>query len=151
MFHRALFAVLPLLLLSACSDCCTEVVREPAPRAVELEIEVYDPFTGGVWEGVGVRIAQADQEWSGCVCVSPYANDFALTDRTGLVYLSPFGLAAAEVGFVEDAAGQAVLYPGAFEDEADVLLEVWAPGFDPVFVEVSLSWGQPYRFVSVPF
>ncbi|MDA0375287.1 MAG: hypothetical protein O2865_16000 [Planctomycetota bacterium] len=151
MFQRALVAVLLLLSLSACSDCCTTVVREPAPRAVELEIEVYDPFTGGVWEGVGVRVVQANQEWSGCVCVSPYANDFALTDRTGLTYFSPFALAAAEVGFVEDGAGQAVLYPDVFEDEADLLLEVWAPGFDPVFVEVPLSYGQPYRFVSVPF
>ena len=59
MVHRALLAVLLLLPLSACSDCCTEVVSEPAPRAVELEIEVYDPFTGGVWEGVGVRVVQA--------------------------------------------------------------------------------------------
>ena len=151
MFQRALVAVLLLLSLSACSDCCTTVVREPAPRAVELEIEVYDPFTGGVWEGVGVRVVQANQEWSGCVCVSPYANDFALTDRTGLIYFSPFALAAAEVGFVEDGAGQAVLYPDVFEDEADLVLEVWAPGFDPVFVEVPLSYGQPYRFVSVPF
>ncbi|MDA0932469.1 MAG: hypothetical protein O3C51_03335 [Planctomycetota bacterium] len=151
MFQRALVAVLLLLSLSACSDCCTTVVREPAPRAVELEIEVYDPFTGGFWEGVGVRVVQANQEWSGCVCVSPYANDFALTDRTGLTYFSPFALAAAEVGFVEDGAGQAVLYPDVFEDEADLLLEVWAPGFDPVFVEVPLSYGQPYRFVSVPF
>jgi hypothetical protein len=151
MFHRALIAVLLLLPLSACSDCCTETVYEPPPRAVELEIEVYDPFTGGVWEGVGVRVVQADQEWSGCVCVSPYADEFALTDRTGLAYFSPFALAAAQVGFVEDAAGQAILYPGAFENEADVLLEVWAPGFDPVFVEVPLSYGQPYRFVSVPF
>ncbi len=151
MFHRALLAALLLLPLSACSDCCTETVYEPPPRAVELEIEVYDPFTGGVWEGVGVRVVQADQEWSGCVCVSPYADEFALTDRTGLAYFSPFALAAAQVGFVEDAAGQAILYPGAFENEADVLLEVWAPGFDPVFVEVPLSYGQPYRFVSVPF
>jgi hypothetical protein len=147
---KVLFALLAVG-LPACSDCCDDPVRYAEPRPVEIEVEVYDPVTGGVWEGVGVRLVQADQEWSGCTCVSPYPDDFALTDRSGLRYFSPFAIAAYEVGFPVDAAGRAVLGPDIFEDEALVLCEVWAPGFDPVFVEVPLSWERPYRFVSVPF
>ncbi|MGA1608012.1 MAG: hypothetical protein ACO4CT_13595, partial [Planctomycetota bacterium] len=112
---------------------------------MELEIEVYDPFTGGVWEGVGVRVVQADQEWSGCVCVSPYANDFALTDRTGLAYFSPFALAAAEVGFVEDAAGRAVLYSGAFEND-----QITEPGLEILRDEIALFRNAVRRLVFAP-
>lgn len=149
-----LASVVPLLFaLSACSDCCDPDPYYPSydPRPAEIEVEVYDPVTGGVWENVGVRIVQADQEWSGRTVVSPYPDDYALTDPTGLVYFSPFSIAAYEVGFLLDAAGRAVIGPDIDEDEAYVLLEVWAPGFDAVYAEVRLTWGEPYRFVSVPF
>lgn len=151
--RRLSVIVAPLLFaLSGCSDCCNDrLVPRPAPRPVEIEVEVYDPLSGGVWENVGVRIVQADQEWSSSTVVSPFPDDFALTDAAGLVYFSPFAIASYEVGFLLDEAGRAVLGPDVDEDEAYVLLEVWAPGFDPVFAEARLSWSEPYRFVSVPF
>ena len=60
-------------------------------------------------------------------------------------------LGDADVGFVEDAFGAAVLGSGFSEDEALVVLEIDAFGFSPVIVEVPLSWDQPDVFVEVPF
>jgi hypothetical protein len=45
----------------------------------------------------------------------------------------------------------AVLGSRAFEDDATVLLEISAPGFVPVYVDVPLSWSVPDVFVEVPF
>jgi hypothetical protein len=113
-------------------------------------VEVYDPVTNWVWENVGVRVVQAEQEWSLCTCVSPFATWY-LTDSSGQVLLDEHLLAAAEVGFVEDGAGRAMIGPRSFEDQATVLLEVSAGGYTPVFVEVELRWDTPDVFVAVPF
>ena len=60
-------------------------------------------------------------------------------------------LADAQVGFLEDECACAVIYPDYEWDEASVLLEVWAPGFDPVLVRAEVSWQRPNAYVSVPF
>jgi len=120
------------------------------PRPVSILVEVYDPITNFVWENVSVRIVEADQEWSGCTCASPFV-DWYLTDAAGRVLLDEFALAAAEVGFLEDGAGGALLGPGLHEDEATVVLEIDAVGFVPVFVEVPLRWDGPDVFIAVPF
>lgn len=139
-----------LLALAACHDNRVYVApRLQTPRPVSIEVEVYDPFTNGVWEDVSVRIVESWQEWSGCVCVNPY-EDWYLTDFQGRVFLDEVDLAWAEVGFLEDAYG-AVLYPRSDEDEAVVTLEIYALGFQPVFVDVPLRWGEPDVFVEVPF
>lgn len=149
---RSLSSLAVVFLLAACHDDCDDIIYPPpAPSAVEIEVEVYDPISGGVWQDVGVRIVQADQEWSGGTYVSPYIDAFAFTDPTGLVYFSPFAIASYEVGFVTDSSGRAVLGPEFDQDQASVLIEVWAPGFDAVYAEVPLGWRNPYRFVSVPF
>lgn len=146
------FLLPAVLAVGACSDCCDDGAYGPyGLSAVEIEVEVYDPVSGGVWENVGVRIVQADQEWSNCTCVSPYVDTYAFTDRTGLAYFSPFAIASYDVGFAVDGSGRAVLGPDYTDDEALVLVEAWAPGFDPVYAEVPLSWDRPYRFVSIPF
>ncbi len=144
--------LLPLLALAAAS--CGHTHHDPAPvaspRPVSILVEVYDPITNFVWENVAVQVLEADQEWSGCTCVSPY-QDLYYTDVEGRVFLDEFALALAEVGFAEDGAGRAMLWPGRYEDEATVVLEVSAPGFVPVIVEVPLRWDQPDVFVEVPF
>src|SRR5690606_37988288 len=98
--------------------------------------EVFDPVTNGVWENVGVRIVEAWNEWSDCRCPTTRPDEFLLTDASGLVYFAPEDIAWYDVGFAEDVDGRAVLGPGVHEDEASVLLEVWAEGFAPVFVQV---------------
>ena len=123
----------------------------PVPQVVSIELEVYDPITQRVWEDVGVRVVEAELEWSGLVRPNPDPDAWFPTDRHGLVFFSPHDLADALVGFVEDSYGQAVLEPAFEADEAFVLLEVWAPGHASVFVEVHLSWEEPYAFRSVPF
>lgn len=139
------------LVLYGCHDhhhAPVTVQREPRP--VSIEVEVFDPVTGFVWENVGVRVVEADQEWAGSTFVSPFM-DWYFTDSAGLVLLDEFILAAAEVGFLEDSAGRALLGPRSFEDEALVVLELDALGFTPVIVEVPLSWDVPDVFISVPF
>ena len=148
-FHALL---IPFVLFAACCDDDDHHDSAPAesPRLVSILVEVYDPTTNLVWENVSVRIVEADQEWSQCTCVSPY-EDWYLTDSTGRVLLDEYLLADAEVGFLEDAYGRAVVSPYREEDEATVVLEIDALGFVPVIVEVPLSWNQPDVFVEVPF
>ncbi len=144
---------LALALLSSCNSRhdTTVVVRAKSPRTVSIEVEVYDPLSNLVWEGVGVRIVEADQEWSGCICVNPYPEDWYYTDATGLTFFDSTDLAIAEVGFVEDSGDDAVIRAPYSEDQAYVTLEVWAEGFRAVRVEVELTWDDPNVFVSVPF
>lgn len=124
---------------------------QPAPaRLVSILVEVYDPVTNSVWENVSVRVVEADQEWYGGTFVSPY-QDWFLTDANGRVFFDEDLLAAARVGFLEDASGRAVLGPAANEDQATVILEIDAVGFTPVFVQVPLRWDTPDVFVEVPF
>lgn len=147
----ARLALLAAVAVSACSsDHSHATVHIPAARPVSILVEVYDPVTNFVWENVSVRVAESDQEWSQCTCTSPF-EDWFLTDNTGQVLLDEFTIAAAEVGFVEDGAGRALLGSRRFEDTATVVLEIDAIGFTPVFVEVPLSWDQPDVFVQVPF
>ena len=126
-----------------------DVHVEP-PRLVSILVEVYDPVTDFVWENVSVRIAEADQEWCGCTYASPF-DDWFLTDATGRVYLDEFLLADAQVGFVEDVDGRAILGAEKDRDEALVVQQIEADGFDPVVVEVPLRWDTPDVFVEVPF
>ncbi len=145
-----------LLLLSLLFAACGHggnshaTVRSAEPRLVSIEVEVYDPETNLVWENVSVRIVEADQEWSGCTCGSPYL-DWFLTDATGRVFFDEYALADAAVGFLVDDLGRAVLGPYRDDDEAVVVLEIDALGFAPVIVEVPLRWDRPDVFVEVPF
>jgi len=140
------------LLFAACGGSSrsggTIVVEQP--RLTSILVEVYDPNTNLAWENVSVRVVESDQEWSGCTCVSPYL-DWFLTDSTGRVLIDEYILADAEVGFLEDNTGAAILSPAFDEDEALVVLEIDAVGFAPVYVEVPLTWDQPDVFVEVPF
>jgi len=149
-------AVLGLVLFAVATACSSDHhhdsggVQVPAPRPVSILVEVFDPITNFVWENVSVRVAEADQEWSQCTCVSPI-EDWQLTNHSGQVLLDEFDLAFAGVGFLEDAQGRAVLGSRSFEDEATVVIEVDAIGFSPRFFEIPLSWSQPDVFVQVPF
>ena len=148
---RPTYSILLLpLLVAACGGGHSHVGRSESPRLVSILVEVYDPNTNLVWENVSVRVVESDQEWSGCTCVSPYL-DWYLTGPDGRVLLDEYVLADADVGFLEDSAGRAVLTSRFDEDEALVVLEIDAIGFAPVFVEVPLSWDEPDVFVEVPF
>lgn len=148
----ASLATSALLLLAAChGHGHTKVVVSPAPRHVWLTVEVYDPVTNYVWEGVSVRIVEGEMEWSGCICRNPDPDDWRLTDDRGIVEYSPADLADAGIGFMEDASGLAILTPHPDEDEAYVQLELAAKGFENLLVDVKLTWDEPDVFVSVPF
>ena len=149
-------AVLGLVLFAAATACSDHhhhdsgSVQNPAPRPVSILVEVFDPITNFVWENVSVRVAEADQEWSGSTHISPI-EDWHLTASTGQVQFDEFEIAFANVGFLEDGHGRAMLGPRSFEDEATVVIEVDAIGFTPKFFEIPLSWNQPDVFVQVPF
>jgi hypothetical protein len=97
-----------------------------------------------------VRVLDAYQEWADQVYTSPFQDVF-VTDLDGLVFLDEYILAWQDVGFREDGNGRALLYPGAFEDEADVLVEVDADGFPPVLYQIFLRWDGPDVYVGLPF
>lgn len=153
---RPLLSASCVLALAACDcydDCHDDnvVVVPPAdPRVVSILVEVFDPTTNLVWENVGVRVAEADQEWCGCTFQSQVPQSF-LTDGTGRVLLDEFALADVQVGFQQDEVGRALLAPRVDADQAVVVLEVFAPGFATVVVSVPLRWDDPDVFVSVPF
>lgn len=150
---RPYAALLCLAALASCGhrhDHAHVVPAPPPPRPVSILVEVYDPVTNFVWENVSVRIVESEQEWSQCTCVSPYL-DWRLTDSSGRVYFDEYDLALAEVGFVEDVGGRALLYADAWQDEATVWLEIDAVGFSPILVPVSLRWSSPDVYVEVPF
>lgn len=141
-----------LLALSSCTTHRRTVVVTPQPaRLVEIEVEVYDPATNGVWEGVSVRVVEGYHEWSGCTCAAGNPDLWQVTDRTGRVLFAAEDLADADVGFQEDVSRRAVLDADRDVDEAYVLIEIDAIGFDRVFVDVPVSWQQPSVLVEVPF
>ena len=147
---KALWLV-PLLLLTACwDDDDWDCDCNGQPRPVSIEIEVFDPVTQFVWEGVTVRIVEADQEWSGLTVPSPYQISL-LTNSNGRVFFDAFALADASIGFLEDQNGRAVLGDGEGEDQARVMFEISAAGHTPVTLLVPLSWSVPDVFVAVPF
>jgi len=146
---RLSLLLLPLL-LPGCTKTATVVVPAATPRPVSLEVEVYDPVTNLVWEGVGVRVVAGTMEWSGVTIASANVA-WLVSDSAGLVFFDEYALASAGIGFVEDNLGRAMLEPDLGRDDAVVEIEVSAPGFVTVQAQVTLSWDNPDRFVSVPF
>ena len=144
------YLCLALFAMIACSDPHrkTTVVVQVDPRPVAIEVEVYDPVTNFVWENVAVRIVRAEVTGAGGIFDNIIPNDWYFTDQNGLVFFDSVIFTNAQVGFLIDNLGQAVL---DFGEEARVVLEVDALGFTAVLVEVTLTWDQPQLFVSVPF
>lgn len=140
-----------MLALVACSSRRTVIVTPKAPRQVEIEVEVYDPATNFVWEGVSLRVVEGYHEWSGCTCAAGNPDLWQLTDPAGLVLFTSVDLADADIGFLEDEHARAIIEPDARADEAFVLIELDALGFDRLLVDVPLSWDEPAVFVSIPF
>ncbi len=144
-------------LLTACTvgGCHASHGSDSAPIAydepVSIEIEVYDPTTGYVWQDVSVRIIEVDHEWSGSIRPNPTKNDYYYTDKFGVVFFSPELLAVSDLGFLEDDRGRAVLSPDYLEDEASVLVEISAPGLGRVYERIEISWDYPRVFIQVPF
>ena len=155
---KPLFPVPFIGLVAAClSTACHhgggggDPVRYEHTLPVTIEVEVYDPLTNYVWENVGVRLVQADQEWSGCTCTNPDRNDWYYTDEFGVAFFSPENVADADIGFQLDALDEAVISRHRDEDEAVVLLEVWAKDHKPVLRQVRLTYDKNDAFVSIPF
>lgn len=142
------------LLLGGCGGsrtCCATVTPAPVVVPAEIEIEVYDPVTGGIWIDACVRVVESYQEWSNQTYLTGNPGLIFKTDVNGLAYLSPIDLADAAVGFPIDAAGQALLGIDFDEDEADVRLEISGAGFPTIFVDVTVCYDAPYQFLSIPW
>jgi hypothetical protein len=153
---RLVVALAALAVLGCLATACHHGHgRDPArlgkDRPVTIEVEVYDPETNYVWENVGVRLVQAEQEWSSCICANPDRNDWYYTDEFGTVVFNPKRIANAEIGFKVDELGRAVISEHPAEDEAYVLIEVWAEGFTPVLREVKVTYKKNDVFLSIPF
>jgi hypothetical protein len=149
-------AILPALIAASFLGGCQSGSSDdygPAyyDEPVSIEIEVYDPKTGYVWEDVSIRIVEVDHEWSGCICPNPTANDFYYTDKFGVVFFSPELLAISDLGFLTDDRNRAVLSPDLLEDEASVLVEISAPGLGRIYERIELDWDHPRVSVQVPF
>lgn len=150
---RSTLALPFLALLGALSGCGGH--RHPAsvrlsPRPVTLQVEVYDPATNFVWQGLGISVIEADHEWSGCKCSA--AQDIVVyTDDVGTAFFSSTLLADVEVGFREDLYSRAVLGPGSDEDEVVITIEVGDPSLGYVYFDVPIDFSKPEVFVSVPF
>lgn len=149
---RRFLACLALFLAAACghSDCDPPPPPPPEPRPVSILVEVVDAVTGQPLPAVRVRVLEAYQEWSDSYYDSPFQDVF-LTDADGLVFLDEYILSWQDVGFLEDGNGRALLYPGLYEDEADVLVEVDADGFPPALYSITLRWDRPDVYVQLPF
>jgi hypothetical protein len=100
---------------------------------------------------VSVRAVEGYHEWSGCTCETRDPELWLLTDETGRVLFTSAILADAEIGFLEDGHGFAVIDGDRDADEAFVLLELDAIGFDRALFDIPLSWDEPAVFVSLPF
>ncbi|HLU39007.1 MAG TPA: hypothetical protein VK081_06455 [Planctomycetota bacterium] len=148
---RASILAILAVTAAACSSRRTVVITPKPPRYVEIEVEVYDPKTNGVWQGVGVRPVEAYHEWSRRTVPAGDPDLWLFTDETGRVLFDSAFLGDADLGFLEDQAGLAIIESDRDLDEAFVLLEIDALGFDRVFVDVPISWHQPSVLVSVPF
>lgn len=145
----------PLGLLLACLGACghrtTVIAPQRSPRLVELEVEVYDPATNFVWEGVSVRVVEGFHEWSGCVCTNPDPSRWFETDETGRVLFDSVGLAEEDIGFRLDDLDRAIIEGDRDSDEAFILIELDAVGFDAVQFDVPITWRLPAVLVSLPF
>lgn len=137
--------------LAACAARRTVFITPKSPRPVEIEVEAYDPETNFVWEGVSVRVVEGYHEWSGCTCQTTEPDLWLLTDDTGRVLFTAEHLADADIGFRVNALGEAIIEPDVDSDEAFVLVELDALGFDRVQFDVPVSWREPSVFVSLPF
>jgi len=150
---RSFLGLLLLVLsgfLSSCGHGHTTARVRTYPRPVSLQVEVYDPVSNLVWEGLGVSVVEADHEWSGCVCSSK--KDLVVyTDRAGTAFFSSSLLAEIDVGFQEDFYYRAVLGPGRDEDEVVVTIEVGDPTLGYVYFDIPIDFSEPDVFVSVPF
>ncbi len=143
------YLCLVLFAMVGCTDRKTTVfVQAAALQPVTLEVEVYDPVSNFVWENVAVRIVEAEVSGAGGTFTNIFPDDWYFSDQNGLVFFDSYIFADAQVGFLIDAFGQAVLDVG---ETARVVVELDALGFTSVVVEVILSWDQPQLFVSVPF
>ena len=131
-------ALIPLLLVTlVLSGCGRRNHSNPKPvaydRLASLVIEVYDPDTNSVWEGVSVRIVEVEHEWSGRVVPNPIEDDWYVTGRDGTIEFTPKLLGMTNVGFFEDPFGRAVMSPDLDQDEAIVLIEVYGEGLGSAF------------------
>jgi hypothetical protein len=143
------YLCLVLFAMVGCTERKTTVLVLPAElEPVALEVEVYDPVTNFVWENVAVRIVEAEVSGAGGTFTNIFPDDWYFSDQNGLVFFDSYIFADAQVGFLIDALGQAVLDVG---ETARVVVELDALGFTSVVVEVFLTWDQPQLFVSVPF
>ncbi len=141
------YLCLVLFAMVGCTDRKTTVFVH-ASQPVALEVEVYDPVTNFVWENVAVRIVEAEVTGAGGTFTNIRPDDWYFSDQSGLVFFDSYIFADAQVGFLIDGFGQAVLDVG---ETARVVVELDALGFTSVVVEVFLTWDQPQVFVAVPF
>lgn len=138
----SLLALLALLLVPSCGTS-----HERFSQAW-LEVVVVDR-DGYAWEGVEVRIVEAWNEWSACVCKGrePWSVDF--TDRDGQVIFGPKALAYAELGFQEEPGGVAVLGSRSHDDEAVLKLLVGHDKLGWVKFDVPLTYYESSATVTI--
>ncbi len=139
------------LFASSCTGYVQGRVVTKSPRTVSVEVEVYDPVTNLVWKGVSVRVVEGAMEWSSATIKNSDPDDWLLTGNFGTVLFDAHELTHVGIGFMEDDSRRAILTADVDEDEAYVLVEIAAEGFNPAQVDVKVTWDKPNVFVSVPF
>ncbi len=143
---RKLVPLLFFLLALPVPGCGGPVYERHAQ--VSLTVFVHDK-DGFAWKDVEVRIKEAWNEWSACVCKGkePWSKDY--TDADGEVVFGPRELARSDIGFVENEAGAAVIGSFPDDDEAVIRLIVGDDSLGWVEIEVPINYHEPHVEVFV--
>ncbi|HMQ23782.1 MAG TPA: hypothetical protein PKE00_14915 [Planctomycetota bacterium] len=140
-----MLALAALLLLGACHrwhdhDC----------KPVSLSITVVDS-KNAVWQGMTVRLLEAWNEWSDDrrQGKDPWAT--LKTDDRGVVYFNSEDIASAELGFLEEPKGIAVLHSDRWRNEAVFTVEVGDDTLGWIEVEIPVRFPATHLDVEIEF
>ena len=117
---------------------------------ISIDIVASDPLGLSI-EGVEVQIIGGWQESNDLSYHAPTPAYRGFTNSLGFVTFEAEDLAAAQVGFIEDEDGRAVLLHEFTENEAIVTLRIGAVSLGWIEVDVHVSHAEAHAHVFIEF